>query len=823
MPFITGLLKRLVLALIVSASFVSLAPVAHAQTIVVQGNRRVDAEAVRSYFTGGSQAQVNQAVKDLYATGQFSNVSVRRDGGRIIVSVSENNSINRVVFEGNTKLKAEVLTSEVQSKSRGAYSAAAVQADVQRILEIYRRTGRAAATVTSRTVDLPNGRIDVVFTIVEGDKTGVKSINFVGNKVFSSGKLAGLMQTTEMNLLSFIKTTDVYDPDRIAADQELIRRYYLKNGYADFRVVGSDARYDAEQKGYIITITVEEGPQYHIGQVSVDSRLRDVDGASLNGLVRLSAGDVYDGDLVEKSVDVISREVARRGYAFSQVRPKGDRDAATRTITLGFVVDDGPRVYIERINIRGNTRTRDYVVRREFDLGEGDAYNRQLVDRAEKRLNNLGYFKKVKISNEPGSSPDRIVINVDVEDQPTGSFSVAGGYSTTDGVLAEVSVTESNFLGRGQYVRAAASRGQYSQGYELSFTEPYFLDRRLAAGFDLFRKQTDVSKYAQYTTIITGGTIRFGLPVTDELSFSPRYSLYATTIKIPNDTTNPFNDCTSPIAGFTPGTAGSTVPLGDGIVAGTGNCLSNGEASLAVKEAKGRQLTSLVGYTLAYNTLDNNKAPTAGIYGELKQDVAGAGGDSKFVRSTGDLRYYREIFDDVVGLVHVQGGNIFGFGGRKLNIVDNFNLGPSLVRGFAPGGIGPRDFSAGIDPKTSGGLGGTTYVGASLEFQFPIFGLPREIGLKGAVFADAGTLFNYNGRTNFTPGGGACIAQNVAPAFTQGTCLNVRDSHVIRSSVGASILWASPLGPIRFDYAFALSKDKLDVKQAFRFSGGTSF
>lgn len=818
MPFITGLLKRLVLALVVSASLVSLAPLAHAQTIVVQGNRRVDAEAVRSYFTGGSQAQVNQAVKDLYATGQFSNVSVRRDGGRIIVSVSENNSINRVVFEGNTKLKAEVLTSEVQSKSRGAYSPAAVQADVQRILEIYRRTGRAAATVTSRTVDLPNGRIDVVFTIVEGDKTGVKAINFVGNQVFSSGKLAGLMQTTEMNLLSFLKTTDVYDPDRIAADQELIRRYYLKNGYADFRVVGSDARYDAEQKGYIITITVEEGPQYHIGQVSVDSRLRDVDGNSLNGLVRLSTGDVYDGDLVEKSVDVISREVARRGYAFSQVRPKGDRDAATRTITLGFVVDDGPRVYIERINIRGNSRTRDYVIRREFDLGEGDAYNRQLVDRAEKRLNNLGYFKKVKISNEPGSSPDRIVINVDVEDQPTGSFSVSGGYSTTDGILAEVSVTESNFLGRGQYVRAAASRGQFSQGYELSFTEPYFLDRRLAAGFDLFRKQTDQSKYAQYSTIITGGTVRFGLPVTDELSFSPRYSLYNTTIKIPNTSATPFNDCTSPINGFTPGTPGAVTPLSV-----TANCLSNGEASLAVKEAKGSQLTSLVGYTLAYNTLDSNKTPTAGIYAELKQDFAGAGGDSKFIRSTGDIRYYREIFDDIVGLVHVQGGNITGFGGNKLRIVDNFNLGPSLVRGFAPGGIGPRDFSAGIDPKTSGGLGGTTYFGASLEFQFPIFGLPREIGLKGAVFADAGTLFNYNGRTNFSAGGGACVAQNVAPAFTQGTCLNVRDSHAIRSSVGASLLWASPLGPIRFDYAFALTKDKLDVKQAFRFSGGTSF
>ena len=829
MPFITGLLKRLVLATVVSASLMGLAPVAQAQSIVVQGNRRVDAEAIRSYFTGGSQVQVNQAVKDLYATGQFSNVSVRRTGGSIIVAVSENNSINRVVFEGNSKLKGEVLVSEVQSKSRGAYSAATVQADVQRILEIYRRTGRAAATVTSRTVDLPNGRIDVVFTIVEGDKTGVKSINFVGNQVYSSGKLAGLMQTTEMNYLSWLKTTDVYDPDKIAADQELIRRYYLKNGYADFRVVGSDAHYDSEQKGYIITITVEEGPQYRIGTVSVDSRLRDVDGATLAPLVKLSTGDVYDGDLVEKSVDVISRDVARRGFAFSQVRPKGDRDPATRTITLGFVVDDGPRVYIERINIRGNTRTRDYVVRREFDIGEGDAYNRQLVDRAEKRLNNLGFFKKVKVSNEPGSSPDRIVINVDVEDQPTGSFSIAGGYSTTDGLLAEVSVTESNFLGRGQYVRASASRGQNSQGYELSFSEPYFLDRRLAAGVDLFRKQTNQSRFSQYQTIITGGTVHFGLPVTDDLSFSPRYSLYKTQIKLPNTASTPFNDCIKPLAGVTPLAANDPLRLANPatyganpLAASVRSCLTNGEGSLAVKESKGSQLTSLVGYTLAYNTLDNNKSPTAGIYAELKQDFAGAGGDSKFVRSTGDIRYYREVYDEVVALVHVQGGNIIGFGGSKLRIVDNFNLGPGLVRGFAPGGIGPRDVSAGIDTKTSG-LGGTTYFGGSVELQFPIVGLPKEIGLKGAVFADAGTLFNYNGRTNFTPGGGACIAQNVAPRFTQGTCINVHDSHKIRSSVGASILWASPLGPIRFDYAFALSQDKLDVKQAFRFSGGTNF
>ena len=392
---------------------------AFAQSIVVQGSQRVDAETIKAYFPGTDQAAVAQGVKELNATGMFSSVKTSRNGSQLIVSVVENNVINRVAFEGNSKLKSDVLVSEVQTRARGSYNDATVKSDIERIQEIYRRGGRAAATVTSRTVALPNGRIDVVFTIDEGDKTGVKSIEFVGNQVFSSYRLHNLMQTTEMNLFSFFKSTDVYDPDKIAADQEAIRRFYLKNGYADFRIVKSDARYDSAQKGYNITITVEEGAQYKVGSVNLESRLRDLSAEALKPSVKLATGEVYNGDLVEKTIDSPTREVARKGYAFSQVRPRGDRDAATGQINLTFVVDEGPRVYIERLLVRGNTRTRDYVIRREFDIGEGDAYNRALIDRAERRLNNLGFFKKVKITNEPGSSPDRVVVVVDVEDQAT--------------------------------------------------------------------------------------------------------------------------------------------------------------------------------------------------------------------------------------------------------------------------------------------------------------------------------------------------------------------------------------------------------------------
>jgi outer membrane protein insertion porin family len=817
-----GHIHRFAFAATVLLSLLAFLPAAFAQ-VSVRGNSRVDSETIRSYFTGSDNAAVNQGVKNLYATGLFSDVRVSRAGKGVVITVNENKIINRVAFEGNSKVKSEQLQGEITSKSRGPYSTSIVNADIERIKDVYRRAGRAAASVTSRTVDLPNGRLDVVFTVNEGDKTGVKTINFVGNTVYTGGKLRDLMNTTEMNYLSFFKSSDVYDPERIGSDLELIRRFYLKNGYADFRVVGSDARFDAAQGGYIITITVEEGPQYIVGSVTVDSRNAALSNDSLLPLVRFRKGEVYNGDLVEKTVESMTREVNRRGYAFSQVKPRGDRDPATRTVAIVFTVEDGPRVYIERIVIKGNTRTRDYVVRREFAIGEGDAYNKVLIDKAERRLNGLGFFKKVKITNEAGSTADRVIVVVDVEDQPTGSLSVSGGYSTTDGIIAELAVTETNFLGRGQYVRAAVTAGQRTRGVEFNFTEPYFLDRRLAAGFDLFAKKTDISQYSYYDNFIAGGTLRLGVPITDEVTFSPRYSIYRSQISIPNTAANPYNDCSAGIYGTTPSYAGAN--YGTGTASPTYNCLSNGEASLALKQAAslngGVTVTSSFGYTLSYNTIDNNKNPTSGILAELRQDIAGAGGDSKYVRTTGDIRYYHEIYDQIVGIIHVQGGDLRSYGGSQLRIVDNFNLGPTLVRGFAPSGIGPRDIGSG-DPAGNP-LGGTEYFGGSVEAQFPIWGIPRDLGIKGAVFADAGTLFGYHGQTNFA-NGGPLTSYYAAPKYGQGNYLVVGgDSTKIRSSVGASIIWQSPLGPIRFDFAKAITKDANDQTQFFRFSGGATF
>ncbi|WP_349370810.1 outer membrane protein assembly factor BamA [Salinarimonas sp.] len=740
-----------------------------AQQVVVRGNSRIDDATIRAYVTGVSP---EEARRNLVATGFFTDVRVSRSGGQTIVSVVENNVINRVAFEGNRRLPSEALLPELQTRARQPYNPATVQADVERIQEIYRRTGRALATVSSRVVDLPDGRIDVVFTVDEGVKTGIREIGFSGNEAFSDGRLRDVMTSTETNILSFLKTSDVYDPDRLAADLELIRRYYLRKGYADFRVVGTNVVFDPQREGYVIDIAVEEGQQYRVGAVSVDSRIPDVATDELQRRVLTRSGQIYDATAVERTLVDLTTEVARRGYAFAQVRPAGERDPAAGVVNITYIVEEGPRVYIERINIRGNTRTRDYVIRRELDLGEGDPYNKVLIDRAERRLNNLGFFERVRISNEPSLSPDRVVLNIDVEDKPTGSFSVAGGYSTSDGFIGEVSLSESNFLGRGQAVRIAGSWGERSQGFDFSFTEPYFLGYRVAAGVDLFSRFSEASDTGRFDTRTTGGALRFGLPITEQLSVQARYSLYQQDIDVP--------------AAFRDGNP------------------ANGEASVAIREAAGETITSLVGLTFTFNSLDNARNPRSGLFAELRPELAGLGGDSEFFRVTADARYYHELFEDVIGIARVQAGHVVAWGGDDLRILDHFFMGPSLVRGFEPSGIGPRD-------QLGNAIGGTTYAGGSLEVQFPLPLLPRDLGFKGAVFADVGTLVNYEGQRVFR------LANGTTETIT------VNDNDEIRSSIGASLLWASPLGPLRFDYAYALSKADGDQTQAFRFSGGTSF
>jgi outer membrane protein insertion porin family len=785
-----------------------------ANSIAVEGNRRVEAETIRSYFKPGpggrlGPLEIDEALKALYATGLFTDVRINHSAGRLVVTVVENQVINRVAFEGNKKAKDEQLKTEVQSKPRGTLSRPTVQADVQRIIEIYHRSGRFDVRVEPKIIDLPNNRVDLVFEITEGEKTGVKLIRFAGTHAFSDGRLKDVIKTSESHLLSFLQTTDIYDPDRVEADRDLLRRFYLKQGYADVRIVSTVGEYDPARKGFVITFTIDEGGQYRVGTVDVISNVHAIDPASLRSRLKLNSGNVYNADLVEKSVEAITIEAAKRGYAFASVRPRGDRDFQSKTINLAFVVEEGTRAYIERININGNTRTRDYVIRREFDIGEGDAYNRALVDRAERRLKNLNYFKSVKITNEPGSAPDRVVLNVNVEEMATGEFSIAGGYSTADGFIAETSVADRNLMGRGQYAKASVTYGQRTRGVDLSFVEPYLLGYRMAGGIDLFARQNLASSYVSYDSRTIGANLRLGFALTEEVAFQPRYSIYQQKITLPDA----YNNCQfSPYATAMGGpgvsqTNEATRQAGGGGLNDGGNCYSDGEATLAVRKelASGPVMVSLVGYSLAYNTLDNNKSPTSGFYAELKQDFAGVGGDVNFIRSTAETRTYYEVFPDVVGVFKLQGGNVAGWGGKDLRMLDHFQMGPNLVRGFAPAGLGPRDLTSGT---TQDALGGTMFWGASVEAQTPLYFLPKDIGIKVATYVDAGSLWDYQGPTTW----------NVT-----GETLQVGDTKSIRSSVGVGLIWDSPLGPLRFDLAYPLMKESYDRTQIFRFSGGTRF
>jgi outer membrane protein insertion porin family len=801
-------------------------------SIQVEGNRRVEVETIRSYFKPGpggrlDQASIDDGLKALIETGLFQDVRVSQAGGRLLVTVVENPVIGRIAFEGNKKIKDEQLSAEIQSKPRGTLSRPMVQSDALRIAEIYRRSGRYDVRVNPEIIEQPNNRVDLVFTITEGAKTGVRSIEFIGNNAYSSYRLKDVIKTHESNLLSFLGGGDVYDPDRVEADRDLIRRFYLKHGFADVQVVAALTEYDPERKGFLVTFKIEEGQQYRVASVDFQSSIATLDPNALRSFSRVSIGSLYNAEALEKSVEEMQIEASRRGYAFAIVRPRGERNFEVHTVSIVFAVDEGPRTYIERINIRGNTRTRDYVIRREFDLSEGDAYNRALVDRAERRLKNLDFFKSVKIVTEPGSSSDRVVLVVDLEEKSTGDFSVSGGYSTTDGALGEVSISERNFLGRGLFAKAAVTYGQYARGLSLSFVEPYLLDYRVALGLDAFYREQLANNYISYGTKTVGFSPRLGFSLREDLSLQLRYSIYQQEISLPNALRNCNNDPTNPLLAFNPSPAFAAA---NGIDLSSTNglgCFFDGEASLPVRRElqSGKALTSAVGYTLNYNTLDNNKNPTDGLLIDFKQDFAGVGGDVTYLKSAVDAKYYTPLVSDIVGVIHVQGGILNQVGNSGIRMLDHFQMGPNLVRGFAPNGIGPRD----INPfGTRDALGGTKYWGASAELQMPFWFLPKEVGLKGAVYADAGGLYDYKGPTSWAftnevnvPG---CIPPTTTPV-TAGTCTGLQfdNGNVVRSSVGVGLIWASPFGPLRFDYAVPLTKGPFDRVQQFKFGGGTSF
>jgi outer membrane protein insertion porin family len=771
-------------AAVLQFAAVSVVQAAVVSSIDVRGNQRVDAETIRNYLaiTPGrsfSGADIDEAVKRLFGTGLFSDVRINQVGSTLVVQVSEYQVVNQVLFQGNKKIKDAQLAGTVQLKPRGTFSPASLDTDAEAIRAAYQRIGRNDATVTPKTIDLGDNRVNVVFEINEGDRTKIASINFTGNNAFSDRRLSDVIATKRSTILSFLLRDDIYDEERLRADEEALRRFYYNRGYADFRVVSAFGELDETANEYTVSITVEEGERYTFGDVSVESSIPGVDGESLRSLVETSPGDVYSAKNVEDSIIAITEHVAGLGYAFAQVTPRGDRNFENRTISVVYTVDQGPRTYVERIEIRGNARTRDYVIRREFDVSEGDAFNQVLIQRAKRRLEALNYFERVEIATAPGSEPDQVVLVVDVIEKSTGEFSIGAGYTTggsTPGPSIEGSITERNFLGRGQFIRLSAGGGKDSRDFQLSFTEPYFLGRRIAAGFDVFRQ---TRRYDDYESELTGATVRFGLPITENISTQLAYHFTQEEYE--------FRDhCLDDDDEFDPDECDPSEAIIDGIENSPWN-------------------KSSVSAGLVYNTIDDMKNPHAGIYANFTTEVAGLGGDAEYVKVTGRGSYYHTLSEemDIVGLVSVGGGHIAGFGSESsLRIFDHFKSNDRMIRGFEFDGIGP------YDAETEDHLGGTTYFNASVEAQFPVPVVPESFGLRGAVFADAATLYG----------------NDIDRTASDGSTIDVAGTGMEwRASVGAGLIWASPFGPLRIDYAVPVVKEENDEEQNFNFGISTRF
>jgi outer membrane protein insertion porin family len=765
-------------AVAIQLASVSMAQAAVISSISVQGNQRVDAATIRGYLTikpgvSFSSADIDESVKQLFGTGLFSDVRINQTGGTLVVQVSEYQVVNQVLFQGNRKLKDAQLAAAVQLKPRGTFAPDQLEADAEAIRAAYARIGRDDAVVTPRTIDLGDNRVNVVYDVNEGGRTKIRAVNFIGNEAYSDRRLADIIETKRSGLLSFFMRDDIYDEDRLRADEEALRRFYYNHGYADFQVISAVGELDEASNEYTVTITVEEGQRYTFGDISVDSTLPDVSGDSLMSLVVTRPGKVYSAEDVEDTIIALTEHVAGIGYAFAQVTPRGDRNFETRTISVVYTIDQGAKTYVERIEIRGNSRTRDYVIRREFDIAEGDAFNQVLIQRAKKRLEKLDFFERVEISTAPGSQPDQVILVVDVVDKSTGEFAIGAGYATggaNEGPSVEASITERNFLGRGQFIRLAAGGGKNSRDYTFSFTEPYFLGRRIAAGFDIFRQSRT---YDKYTTVVTGATVRFGLPITENLTTQLAYNISEEEYDFRDhcrdgDDDNLDLDCT----------------ISPAIVQGI-------QDSPWIK--------SSVSGSINYSTIDDVKNPREGIFANITTEVAGLGGDAKFVKLTARGSYYQTLSEelDIVGLLAVGGGHIEGFD-QDLRVFDYFQSSDRMIRGFEHGGIGPVDSAFDNDH-----LGGKTYFHASAEAQFPIPGIQESFGLRGAVFVDAATLYGND--------------LNVPGAVISGTGMEWR------ASAGAGLIWASPFGPLRINYAYPFLKEPTDEVEEFSFGVSTRF
>ena len=741
------------------------------EDIRVEGNQRIEESTIRSYMAVQpgdpfDADKLDRSLKTLYATGLFSDVGLRRDGATLVVKVTENPIVNRIAFEGNHKLNDDTLRPELQLRTRAVFTPALAQADRQRILDLYARRGRFAASVEPKIIKLEQNRVDVVFEIHEGDETLVSRIAFVGNHAFSEDRLKEVIGSRQEAWWRFLSSSDNYDPDRVNFDKELLRRFYLHNGYADFEVTSAGAELAPDRSAFFLTFTVTEGERYKVTKVEVNSTLRKLDSAELQPLVDIAAGDWYDGDAVERNVQALNQAAQVRGYAFVDVKPRISRDRDKHTIDLVFDVSEGPRVYIERIDIVGNQRTKDKVIRRELRVAEGDAFNSALIRQSRQRLQDLGYFNSVNIASTPGSTSDRSVLTTTVDEKATGELTIGGGYSTDLGALANVGVREQNLIGTGLDAGVSTILAQKESSVDLSLTDPYFLDRNIVAGLDLFHTDTQATQQvSQYDERVNGFSIRTGYDFSDHLRQAWTYSLIDRNVYS---------------------------------VAST--------ASIYIQELAGTSDLSQIGQTLTVDYRDSKLDPHAGWVLRGGTDFAGAGGTERFIRTKIDAATYIPL-DNITGnadwdvAITAGAGYLFNTGIQE-KIIDRFFLGGDNLRGFETGGAGPHSIQDGDS------IGGRFIWTQSTELRFPL-PISPDLGLSGRVFVDVGAL----------------SGANVLPAklLQAGQTNQIVNDPSPRVGAGVGLSWKTPFGLINIDLGDPVVKKRYDQTQIFRFGFGTRF
>jgi outer membrane protein insertion porin family len=830
------------------------------RSIAVSGTQRLEPDTVLSYtkLRQGqpySQESLDQALRDLYETELFADVQIRNDAGALTIVVKENPVINRIVLEGNKRLKEDKIRPEIKLAPRQIYTRSKVRADVARIIELYRRQGRFAATIEPKMVQLDQNRVDIVFEITEGPKSKVRQINIIGNEKFKDGELRSQMVTKQSRWFRIFSSGTSYDPDRLAYDQQKLRQFYLTEGYADFRVISAVAELTPDKQDFIITYVVEEGDRYKFGDVKVESDIRDLSGDSLTRTLPMKKGDWYNAKQVEDTVDTLSETAGLFGYAFADVSPDFNRDKDTLTMGINFRIANAPRVYVERVDINGNTLTQDKVVRREFRLAEGDAFNSFLVKRSKDRINSLGFFQeKLDIEQRPGSAPDRIVLETNVQEKSTGELSLSAGYSSLERFIVSASITQRNFRGKGQELRTSVNYSAYSKSVEVGFTEPYFMDKNIAIGGDIYRRDLNSFRYltsntrdTTYEQSTTGFQIRAGVPITEYMSLALRYSLNFDDVTLDKDT-------------YYSDTDGNGTIECDPLLAGRYLC-----------DAIGKRTTSSIGYSLIYDTRDNRIRATRGNSVTLSQDFAGLGGDVKYIRTRLSAAKYIPLGGGFIFSLTGEGGYIHSLEGDRrdstgalvdpVRLTDRFFLGEPQMRGFDIRGVGPRVKRYYLQAQTDANgnvtgyvrdtsnnnvsddaLGGRVYYQARAEVEIPLGSGAREMGLRPSVYVDVGAVAGLKnpGTVQFagycsdssgtlstvkatgTPTAPVCpVGYDTKSGMFEEDYLG--DTLKPRLAVGFGVNWNSPFGPFRIDIAKALLKEPGDDNKLITFNVGTQF